>query len=350
MSRYRIGLTVLGILFVVIAIFSSMVGVGLFKGLLILVGLILLTIILIGGMIYLGPGPFWWNYFKPAFANPVAWGFLHIGFALLFWETSGEIWKVYWKPLLALELSVFVLCGITNKKKPFEKRLSRILLEMQFVYLFAIAGTMICLGLFWGEFAANLDRAALSRLMNSKVELAIANIERLAKDHQARPFLRELNMLAKESKKRILSKAELKRTDKLKATIQKIYAVLPEKRINWKKLWSRPEAQAKEVRPKKVRQLIGIFKLPIGEEIVGKDAKGRQLRYQKGEVIRLTQLTSPPGKYWFINKEKIPSFLIKKRVCVTGSAVGDGVIELKNDAGKELMVQVQIKTWRKRRR
>ena len=347
MNRYKIGLTILAglyVLFLMIAIFSSVVGVGLFKALLILAGLALLTIICVGGMVLLGPGPFWWEHFKPVFANPVAWGFLHIGFALLFWETSGEIWKLYWKPLLALELSVFVLCGITNKKVPFEKRLSRLLLEMQFVYLFIIAGVMICLGLFWGEFAANLDRAALSRLMNSKVELAVGNIERFTKDHQAKPLLKELNKLIKESEVRPLSKAKQKRADELKVAIQKIYAVPIEKRINWKEWWSGPKAQAKEVRP-----LTGIFKLPADGTIISKDVDGRKLKFKKGEVIRLKQLSSPPGKFWFINRRKISSFTINDPVYDTGRAIGDAIVELKS-TGEEMMVQIQIIPRRRQRR
>jgi len=349
MNRYRVALTVLVGIFLIIAIFSSMVGVGLFKGLLILAGLALFTIICVGGMVLLGPGPFWWDYFKPSFAIPIAWGSFHLGFALLFWRTSGEIWALHWKALLVIELAALVLCLILNKRIPFEKRASRKLLVVLYVCLFVFAGVMITCRLFWGEFAANLDRATLYRLMDSQVELAVGNIEKFTKDHQARPFLEELNKLTKEGEKRLLSKAELKRTDKLKATIQKIYAVPPEKRINWKKWWSGPEVQAKQIPKPALRHLSGIFKLPADERIVSKDMDGRKLKYQRGEIIRLKQLSSPPGKFWFINRRKIPSFIVDEPVYATGRATGDAIIELKS-TGKEMMVQAQIIPRRKRRR
>jgi len=352
MNRYRIGLTVLVVLFLITAIFSSVVGVGLFKGLLILVGLTLLTIILIGGMVALRPGPFWWNYFKPVFANPVAWGFLHLAFALLFWEASGEIWKLYWKPLLALELSVFVLCAITNKEVLFEKRLSRLLLEMQFVYVFIIAGAMICISLFWGEFAANLNRAAIARLMTSRLELTLESMERSTKDHQAKPFQLELKELVKESKKRLLSKRELKKAAELKAKINGIYEVPLEKRIDWEKLGPRKaQAEPEPPQPKPPRLLIATFKLPASGDLVSKDDQGRELKYRKGEVGRYKQLSSPLSTY-VIDCRSIGrgSYTVKNRIYVTGVAPANGKVELRAAGEKPMLVQVQIFPYRSRKR
>ena len=187
MKRYRIGLIISTGLFVVIAIFSSIVGVGWFQGFLILTALILLLIIFIGGIAGLGPKDFWWKYFKPFAALPIAWGLLHLGLALMFPDACKEIWHQHWKLLAVIEISALVFNTLVNKDTPFEERTSRRLLTATYILVFIVTGIMISYRLFYGEAAATLDRTVHSALMKSRVEVTAENIEKLSKNHKVKP-------------------------------------------------------------------------------------------------------------------------------------------------------------------
>jgi len=223
MNRYRIIFITSIILFVILSIVSSIIGTGLFQSFLILTALILLLFVSIGGIAILGHQKFWWDYFKPLAALPIAWGLLHLGFALLFPDTSKEIWAVHWKILLVIELSVFVLNSIVNKNTAFEKRASQKLLVASYVLFFIVSGTMITYRLFWGESAVNLDKTISSRLITSKVELIAGNIEKLTNDQKTKPLLDELKQLNKEVEKRLLTEAELEKKEELITKIKEQY-------------------------------------------------------------------------------------------------------------------------------
>lgn len=87
--------------------------------------------------------------------------------------------------------------------------------------------------------------------------------------------------------------------------------------------------------------LSGIFKVPASGAITDKDAKGRELRYYKGERIQLRQLNSPPEPLTFINHE-IPSWTRSQRICTSGAATGNGKVELMSPEGKSITVQVRV--------
>ena len=350
MNRYRIGLSVSVVLFVVIAIFSSVVGVGLLQGFLILVSSILLLGIFIGGIAGLGAKDFWWEYFKPKAAIPISWGLLHLGFALMLPDVSKECWVLYWKLLMVIELSVFVLCLFLNKRVPFEKRTSRRLLTATYVLLFFITPvTMISCRLFAGEFAANLNRAMLFKLLTSKVELIEEDIEKLTKAYRAKPALEKLDELREGAKKldqldeneKVKFFSELEKMETWKTEVQRRYAVPDEKKPNWDWLFGKPaEARVEHPRPK--RHLFGTFKLPADGRIVSQDLNGQELWYQKGELVRFQQLGSP-RKFTVVNKRSThDSWSTNQTVRTSGQTRYSDKIQLMAAEGKEITVQVRI--------
>jgi len=344
MSRYRIGLTTLNVLvglFTAIAIFSSMVGVGLLQGFLILVSFILLLGIFIGGIASLGAKDFWWNYFKPDASVPVAWGLFHLAFVLMLPEVPPKLWALHWKIIITIELCAFVTCWILNKKEPFEERFSRKLLMAQYIHILIVAILMLGCRLFFGEFAADLNRETLYRLVGSEVELTAGNIEKHDKKHKAELPLAELNRLSQESKKRSLSKTELQRVERLKTRIKEIYAVPDDEKINWRKLLSfGKSAEAGTEDPSPERRLSGIFKLPKDGTRVNKDVNGLELPHFEGEVGHFRQL-GPIGEFVAINRE-IASLRITQPVYTTGPATSDGKVDLMATGGKDIIVEVTI--------
>lgn len=335
MNKYRMLLIILAVLFAIIAIVSSAIGVGLLQSIFVIVAFILLLGIFVGGIAVLGAKEFWWGYFKPLAAVPIAWGLLHLGFTLMLPDISAEIWSRHWKFLMAFELFIITLCVIVNKKRPFERRISRWLMEMTLILFFIFAGAMIGCRLFAGEFTANLNRAMLFSLMNSRVELAVGNIEKSSKKHEVKFLLTELNRLSEESKNRSLSKPELERVEKLKAAVKKKYAVPDEKKIDWEKLFS-------FIKLNPSRHLSGIFRLPADGRAVGRDVDGYELWYEKNEIIQLKQLSSP-GKYTFINQGgKIDSWTREYELFHTTPAIGRSKVELKSESEKELVIRVKI--------
>lgn len=331
MNKYRAGLTAMVILFAIIAIFSSIIGVGFFKGLLIFTALILLIIIFAGGIAALGAKVFWREYFKEFAAVPVAWGLLHVGFVLVLPDVSKEIWTLHWQYLMAIELCALTLCVFLSKGVPFAKRISRSLLMLIYVLLFIASGYMIGYRLFWGKAAADQDREKYSRLMISRTELMVRDIERNKQNHKAEPLFKELRRLT-ENSKRELTKDEEQRVQTLKTSIQKIYEA-PIKKSSA----SRPLIY-KHRRP---RRLTAIFELPANGKTINQDRKGQKLSYRKGEQIQLEQLTSPPRKLTFVNRN-IPSWTRRQKICTSGPATKDGWVELRASGGEKITVQVRI--------
>lgn len=288
----------------------------------------------------------WWGYFKPLAAVPVTWYLYHLLFYLMSPDLAQAIWNIHWHYLMVIELTVIALNSIVNKDTPFEKRTSRKLMVATYVQTFIIAGIIIIFRIGWSETAANLNRAMLSMLVNSKTELLVEDTEKLTKAYRAKPALEKMDELHKKAKnldqldeeKKDKFFSELEKMESWKAEAQKEYTVPDDKKINWQKLWSFGKS-AEDRKPP--RRLSGILKLPADEEIVDKDTKGQTLYHKKGERLHFVQLTDPTGSFWVVN-HRIPSFQIKRKNYITGRAVADGIIELKSAGGKEIMVQVRI--------
>lgn len=293
---------------------------------------------------------FWWEYFKPIAAVTVAWLLLHLVFALTIPEVSKEIWNHHLGLLMVIEISVFTLCWILNKKEPFEKRLSRKLLTGKYVYLLIAGVMMIGFRLFFGELAANLDRTMISQLISSRVELVAEDTERLIKAYRAKPALekmderhkkaKRLDQLDEKEKKKFFSK--LKEAETWKAEVQKEYAVPDDKKINWQKLWPFTKSAQAQKPP---RRLSGIFKLPADGRIVSQDINGQELRYRKGEYVHFKQLGSP-GKFTIINrknqKSPHPTWTTERKGVTSSRTKYNDKIQLMAAEGKKITVQVRI--------
>ena len=327
MNRYRIGLTVLTVLFVIIAIFSSMIGVGLLQGFLILVASLLLLGIFIGGTAVFGWREFWWGHFKPDAAVPIAWGLLHLAFVLVLPDVPPKLWALHWKIIIVIELCAFITCWILNKKEPLEKRASRKLLMLQYICLFIMILLIFGYRLFFGEFTANLNREMLYRLVSSEVELTAENIEKFDKKNKSKYLLSELDRLTEKSKKRSLSKLELARVERLKEAVKKKYAVPDEKKIDWQKLWpfgKSAEAQTGpsfagdfEMPAAAIQNLNGSWRVPVSANRLEVDST---LEVKKGQGIIITATgqvnscknrhdgaygwTGPEGRKWSWNKDR----------------------------------------------
>jgi len=289
----------------------------------------------------------WWGYFKPLAAIPVAWYSYHLIFYLMSPGIARAIWDIHWYYLMVIELVVIALNSIINKKTPFEKRISRKLMVVTYVQTFIIAGIMIIFRIGWSETAANLNRATLSMLVNSKTELQVEDTEKLTKAYRVKPALekmdeihkkaKKLDQLDEKEKKKFFS--ELEKMESWKAEAQKEYAVPDEKKIDWQKLW--PFGKTAEAQAEQPRRLSGIFKLPADGKIIDRDVNGRKLPYRKGEQIQLQQLNLPPEKLTFVN-HNIPSWTRRQRIYTSDPATEDGKVELMSPEGKAIAVQVRI--------
>jgi len=332
MNKYRITFIASIFLFVILSVISSIIGTGLFQSFLILTAFILLLGISIGGIAILGHKKFWWDYFKPLTALPIAWGLLHLGFALTFPDSSKEIWAVHWKLLIVIELSVFTLNSITNKDTSFEKRTSQKLLVTSFVLLFIITGTMITYRLFWGESAVNLDKSISYRLIASKVDLIAGNIKELTNDRKTKPMLEELKWLNKEAEKRFLTEAEEKKKEKLITDIKKQYKTPTSSNISFV-----TSAIAATKSPSITRE----FGIPAMTEI-DRDTSGQKLRFLAGDKIVIEILNEPfeKRKLVFLNQTKI-SVQIRKRITTLWGR-NPGFVEFINTGKEPFFVQVKI--------
>jgi len=333
-NKHKTALTVSAGLFLIITILSSMVG-GLLQFFLILAAFILLLGIFIGGTVIFGWEKFWWGHFKPTAAIPIAWGLFHLAFVFMLPDVPGKLWTLHWKLIIVIEISAFVLCMLLNKRTTFEERTSRKLLSAHYVYFFIAAGIMIICRLFFGEFAANLNRTVLSKLVNSKVELVAEDTERLIKAYRAKPALEKLDELRQKAKKlgRLDKKekkeffSEFKKMEARKAEVRKEYAVPEDKKINWREWWPFGKSAEARIEP----SLAGTFGMPAAaiqnpdgswNVVVPADQLevGFTIQGKKGQIVTITATgqvngcknrydaafgwTGPEGRKWDFDKRR----------------------------------------------
>ena len=272
----------------------------------------------------------WWEYFKSLAAIPVAWYLFHLVFYLISSDIARAIWNFHWNYLMVIELSVIVLCVILNKRVPFEERTSRKLLISQYVYLFIAAGIIIIFRIGWSETAANLDRVMLSMLVNSKTELLAENIEKLTKAYRVRPALEKLDELHKKAKKldqldkkaRVEFFSEFEKMGTWKAGVQKEYAVPPDKKIKWEKLWpfGKPEPEPEDDKLAAAaitKNPDGSWRVPVPSERLEVDSTLQVKNEQKVTVVATGKVnscrdrrdgaygwTGPEGRKWSWDKRR----------------------------------------------
>lgn len=332
MNRYRITLGILTGTFILVSILSSAIGTGLLQGFLILLAILLLIGIFVWGMVKLGIEDFWWNYFKPTAALPIAWGTLHLGFAIMFPDAFEQIWEVHRGLLIMINICAFTLNSIVNKQTDFEKRTSRWLLATTYVLLFIVSGIMMGYKLLDGKSAADMDKEISSAFAMSKIELISGKIEENNKKNKSKSYFVALNnLLEKSAEGHIFSLPELKNVERLKARIKKIY---PKDNKPKTDSTSQPQPRAK-------RTVSAIFKLPADGTIVDCDTKGKKFHFKKGGWLHLQQL-SQTGKYVWIN-HKMPSWSTKQKSCKTGPHTGDGIVELMSCSGRDMRIKITVK-------
>jgi len=328
MNKYRVTLGILTITFVVVSVLSSAIGTGLIQLFLILLAIALFLGIFAIGINKFGLEDFWWKYFKPTAALPIAWGTLHLGFAMMFPDAFSQIWEMHRGLLLMINICAFVLNSIVSKKTDFEKRASRWLLATTYVLLFIISGIMIGHKLLNGESAADMDREISAAFAISKVELMSGEIEENNKKNKSKSYLIALNyLLEKSAKGNILSPDELRNVKRLKAKIKEIYP-------------KNNEPKEKGGPIKKVPRVVSaIFKLPANGILVDRDEKGRKFRYKKGHYVYFEQLTSP-GELVCVNEDSSWS---RKKKNFRSYASASGSVKLMSCSGRDMTIRVTVK-------
>jgi len=313
-----------------------MLGIGLFQATLMLIAAALFAGIIIGGMYAIGPKKFWWEYFKPVAATPIAWGTLHLVLALIMPNVFHEMWTTHWHWLATVEISVFMLNTIVNKDVPFTKRVSRFLLATTFVMILFASMISIGLRIFAGEFTTNLDRAALYQVFTSKVQHALAKAEEGNKKGKVKKYMERLAEL---DKIRNPTDENLEEIRKIKIEVEKIFAVPEDQKINWEESFSKISLI---IEPKKdILKPSVMYLLPPGK-IVNLDTDGNQNPYKKGDRAQIHRIQGK-GIYSVIPTHGNP-FEIRRKNYQTGPAATDGITRLMANGNNDesLLVQVTI--------
>ncbi|MBU1255846.1 hypothetical protein KKH35_03170 [Patescibacteria group bacterium] len=164
----------------------------------------------------------WWKFFKPYFCLPIAWGLLHVIFALfcpsIFYYTFTNLLNI----VIITEITIFVLNTIVNKNIDFEKRFSRKALLYTYVIIFIITIGLIPNKVLYGEKYAKWDRKLYIKMTASQVELLGEKTNQASESHLIKKKMAALEKLNDKAKKRTLTPNELKKVKDLVAEIKKI--------------------------------------------------------------------------------------------------------------------------------
>lgn len=276
----------------------------------------------------------WWNFFKPHFCLPIAWGLLHVIFALLcpnaFYYTFTNLLGI----VIVIEISIFVLNTIVNKNVDFEKRSARKALLYTYVIIFIITIGIIPSKVLYGETYAKWNRWLYAKMTASQAELLGEKTNQASENHLIKKRMVALEKLNNEAKKRTLTPNELKEVGSLVAEIKKI----PVKK----------EDPLTPPPPPIPRTLSGIFQIPPGATI-NRDTNGKQIEYLKGERVILEVFVGPYRDLIFMNKN-IPHIKInKKRTFIRGvgprSIINE--VQLMNIGKEKIFVEVEVRQLRR---
>ena len=164
----------------------------------------------------------WWKFFKPYFCLPIAWGLLHVIFALfcpsIFYYTFTNLLNI----VIITEITVFVLNAIVNKNIDFEKRFSRKALLYTYVIIFIITIGLIPNKVLYGEKYAKWDRKLYVKMTASQVELLGEKTNQASESHLIKEKMATLKKLNNEAKERTLTPNELKEIENLVTEIKEI--------------------------------------------------------------------------------------------------------------------------------
>ncbi|MBL7053382.1 MAG: hypothetical protein ISS02_01860, partial [Candidatus Portnoybacteria bacterium] len=259
----------------------------------------------------------WWNFFKPLFCLPIAWGMLHIIYALLFPRAFFFTFTHLLGILVSVEIAVFMLNTVINKNTKFENRFSRVMLVGVYVIILLIGIGTIPGKLLYGEKFAELDRKLHHKMFVSITEVINEEANQASESHEINIRMNRLEGLKKIANERVLTLNELEEKERIKTEIYKISS------LKTKETKEDNNSQKEDV-------LAGIksskiFILPPGE-IVGRDRNGKICPVNTGQKIRFIQLNEP-GRFWVMG-DKIPSYSIGKNDYTTGSALAPGTVEL----------------------
>jgi len=345
-KKYRIMLGIFVGIFTIISIISTIPGVGFIRALLILIAGIVLLGIIVGGMYAFGPKIFWWDYFKPSAAVPIAWGLFHLGFAIVFPNFFEEIWVTHFKLLLGVELAVFVLNSIVNVNTEFNKRFSRKAMTATYVVFFIFSIGLIFLRITDGETAAKQDREWYTKMQYSKAAMTAEKIRQNSAQHAIDTKKKRLDELMAKTKDGALSSAESLEAQTLPKEIKKLASAVPGVKDVVKDNDNDGKGnggQKKLLLPPQRLSGIHTFRLPANGNSVKRTEKNNELPYQTGVFVHFEQKGSP-GKFKLINKSggKYDSWTTSLSRGVTGPADEPGIIELASADGKPHTIKMWL--------